>query len=132
MTTKNTADTKAPVEALNIQELALSIHGGDPVAVKLDTHLVNVRRDFTGDEVATYVGFFAQKSAGSAEDQISKQLDLLLDEATTTRVKKELCEWLLDQPFVIASSYMVQLGKVAGLRDEDGTFLTGALSSRTR
>lgn len=122
--------TVKAVEALDIIELALAINGGDPVAVKIGDHLVNVRRDFTGTEVRKYIDLFGENRPTDLPAQTRAQLDSLLESSTEDAKKQEITDYLMnDMPFTVASSIMLQLGKVAGLRGAGGNFLTGALSS---
>ncbi|ART20064.1 hypothetical protein CBE89_00015 [Corynebacterium striatum] len=121
---KKTAETNR----IDIFENAFATNGGEPQPATLNGIDFNIRRNFTGAEVANYIEFFntskwTPDTVPSPEEQIKRQLDFLTD--LSKEDTKNLVEWLLAADIKVASKVCIELGKVAGLRDNDGNFLAG-------
>lgn len=125
-TKKNSAADKAPAP-LDIFSEALKSNVGEPIDVTLLGHTFQVRRDFTGDDVANYIALFGSAESLTVEQQIRQQLEKLTD--LTAADLDAVTEELLQKPVAVTSSIMIYLGQIAGLRGEDTGFLTGTLRS---
>lgn len=109
---------------LNLIDVVAGYQGGKPVDVEIGDVVVQVRRDFTGVEVAEYVSLFAPEYTDShtVEQQLRAQLSILCvaDDDALNKAIEVLCKL----PFVVVSEAVLHLGVMAGLRDaESGSFL---------
>lgn len=98
---------------------------GEPVDVTLMGVDLTIRRDFTGAEVHDIIMLHTPEGQPPAiKDQLMQLTALLSTDDKKTREK--FVTALLDLAVVEIQALVVELGKVAGVRGDDGNFLTGA------
>lgn len=116
--------TEKKTAPIDLFEEAMAVNVGAPLPATLFGVTFNIRRNYTGDEVAAYIGLFtADAEKKTIKEQIAEQLNVLTDlagDAFDTLVDK-----LLAVPIVTAQSLLVKIGQRAGLRGADTGFLTG-------
>lgn len=125
------ATTQTPTsttDRIDIFDTAISSHAGDPIAATLFNVDFNVRRDYTADEVRQYIEYFNLSkwdadNPPSPEEQIRFQLGFLTD--LNDEEMTPICEQLLEADVTITGRILIHIGKIAGLRTEEGNFTTG-------
>lgn len=110
---------------IDIFSEAFTTKGGDPQPATLFGIDFNVKRDFTADDVRTYIESFnfTRDDIPSPEEQIRFQLGFLTDLAGKNL--DAVVAKLLEADLLITTKCLIQLGVVAGLRSEDGNFTPG-------
>lgn len=98
--------------------------GGDPVTVTLMGVDLTIRRDFTGAEVHDIIMLHTPEGQpATIKDQLMQLTAMLSTDDEKTREK--FVTALLDLAVVEIQALSVELGKIAGIRGDDGNFLTG-------
>lgn len=108
---------------VDIFELAVAIDAGESQMITLLGCDLSVRRNYTAKEVHEIIGLFTPDNAEMLLDELAK---ILVDKVSdsTKEEKEAFVEKLISLSLPEFTRVHIALTKVAGLRGEDGNFLT--------
>lgn len=115
-------------DKIDIFEKACSVNAGEPQEVTLRGHDLTIRRNFTADEVHKIIRLYGPEVA---EDDLEAVVTQLIDLLSTSpkKAKEAFVEDLLKLSFSEFFRVQTVLTQIAGIRGEDGNFLTGSTDS---
>ncbi|WP_374071568.1 hypothetical protein [Corynebacterium belfantii] len=115
-------------EKIDIFEKACSVDAGEPQEITLRGNDLTIRRNFTADEVHKIIRLYGPEVADQKLEEVTRELIELIS-TSEEKAKADFVDDLMQLSFPEFNKVQITLTQLAGIRGEDGNFLTGSKDS---
>lgn len=115
-------------EKIDIFEKACSVDAGEPQEITLRGNDLTIRRNFTADEVHKIIRLYGPEVAEQLLQNVLRELIDIIS-ISDEKAKAAFVDDLMQLSFPEFHKVQIMLTQIAGIRGEDGNFLTGSKDS---